>query len=612
MGPPLDASLAARVLREQIASFYLIFDTIFRSRMVFVLVIGALMYAELPKLGVIVFAAAHSLLSLATLLIPRWTSETPISENRRWLRTITGCTILAGIADGAAPWIFVQPGHLPLIAVLMVVLMANCARAVQSLRPFKTALIGHVLCAMVPLIAALVLQGGTYYYFLAAFATVHLAMLLRAGMQEADELSAALVLRFENETLAARLREQVKETERASLEKTRFLAAASHDLRQPLHAISLFGATLENQLVGRDEGINAHRLMQAVHALSHSLETMLDVSRIDAGALKPALQSLSLDDILVPLNDVFEPLAEARSLQLRVRASGVRVRSDPQLLSRILSNLIDNALKYTPKGGVIVAARVRGDVVWIDVRDTGTGIPPDQQERIFDEFYQIGNPNRDRSFGLGIGLAIVKRLSKLLDHPVEVRSRPARGTLFRVCAPLDVAPAKKSPEAASDRDMKDMLSAETMPDRILLLDDEADIRHAMTALLATWGVSLTAVDSEAEAELEMETALAAGEHFDLLLCDYRLAGNASGADVGLRLRARFDAELPLVLISGETSPDRLKRVRDLGLPMLSKPVEAGALRQMIAKMSRSPVLRPRTFEEKATAASARLTRSGKN
>jgi len=584
--PPTNAPLDQRVLRAQIATFYLIYDTIFRSRMVFILVIGAIMYAELPSRTVIAYTVAHFLVSLAILLIPRWTRDTPLAENRRWLRTVTGCVLLAGVADGIAPWLFVEPGHLPLTAVLMVVMMANCARAAQSLRPFKAALVGHILAVMLSLIAALLHEGGRYYYFLAAFATVHMAMLLRAGLQENNELTEALTLRFENESLAARLQEQIRETERVSQEKTRFITTASHDLRQPLHAISLFGAALENQLRGTKEGVNAQRLMQAVNALSHSLETMLDVSRIDAGVVKPALGSVALDPMLLALDHVFGPLAEKKSLQLRIRASGLHARTDPQLLSRMLSNLIDNALKYTSHGGVVVAARQRGDRVWLEVRDTGAGIAPAQHERIYDEFYQVGNPGRDRSLGLGIGLSIVKRLSVLLDHPIHMRSRPGRGTLFRISLPHEPAPATWRRDADASHADNDTASL-PMPRHVLLLDDEADIRDAMTELLATWGVHLTAVGNEQEAIDAMESARANAEPFELLVCDYRLSEEANGADVGLRLRARFDAGLPLLLISGETSPERLGRVQELGLPLIAKPVDADALRHLICVMARS-------------------------
>lgn len=583
---PSDAPLAQRVLREQVASLYRIYDTIFRSRMVFVVVIGAIMYEELRSPAVIVYTAMHFLLSLATLLAPRWTRDAPVAESAQWVRKIAFWTGLAGIADGVAPWFFVISGDLSLTAILMVVMMANCTRAVQSLRPFKLALVGYVVAAMGSLIVALIWHGGAYYYFLAAFSAMHLAMLLRAGMQENDQLTEALVLRFRNEELAAELRRQVLATERASREKTRFLTTASHDLRQPLHAVSLFGAALENRLRDREESTHARRLMQAVDALGHSLETMLDVSRIDAGVVKPAFRSMPLDAVLLSLDHVFGVLAEQRGLQLRIRACGCWVRSDPQLLSRILSNLIDNALKYTPQGGVVVAPRIRGDRVWVDIRDTGIGIAPDQLERVFDEFYQVGNPGRDRSQGLGIGLSIVRRLSRVLDHPVDVRSRAGRGTLFRVCLPLDMLPASDGSGAAPGWREQELAPTCPMPRRVLLLDDEADIRDAMAALFETWNVPLTAVGTEAQAVAAMEEAGRTGERFDLLIADYRLSGAANGAEVGLRLRARFDPELPLLLITGETEPERLQEIHALGIAMVGKPIDAMTLRRMLFAMAR--------------------------
>lgn len=584
--PPLNAPLDQRVVREQVASFYSIYDTIFRSRMAFVVVIGAIMYEELRTPAVIVYAATHFLLSFVTLLAPRWTREAPVSESPQWVRRIAFWTGLAGVGDGAAPWLFVPSGDLSLTAILMVVMMANCTRAVQSLRPFKLALVGYVVAAMGSLIVALVWHGGTYYYFLAAFSTVHLAMLLRAGMQENDQLTEALTLRFQNEELAAKLRQQVLETERASLEKTRFLTTASHDLRQPLHAVSLFGSALEHQLRDKEEATNAHRLMQAVNALGHSLETMLDVSRIDAGVVKPTFLSVPLEPLLFSLDHVFGVLAEQRSLQLRIRASGLSVRSDPQLLARMLSNLIDNALKYTARGGVVVAARVRGDRVWIDVRDTGMGIAPEQRERIFDEFYQVGNPGRDRSQGLGIGLSIVKRLSRVLDHPIEVRSRPGHGSLFRVSLPIDPLSSSERAEREPSHDEQGLAPPEVMPQRVLLVDDEVDIRDAMAALFGTWGIRLTAVSNDDDAVRAMAEAAATGERFDLLIADYRLSGEANGVELGLQLRERFDSRLPLLLITGETAPDRLQAVHALGIPMMSKPIEAMALRRLMAAMSR--------------------------
>lgn len=570
-------TLDQRVLREHLASVYFTYNGTLIARLGFIGVLGTFLYWQLRTPAVIVFVAAHLSLYLILSLQPRWTSAVPVADSPRWVRRVTITVGLIGIADAFAPWLFVPAGNLAVTAVLVVVMLGNCARAVQSLRPIKTAMYAHTVPMVGGLIAALMAHGDGWHLFLAAFVAINLALTLRVGAQEHRQLTGALLLRFENEALAERLREQVAATERASAEKTRFLATASHDLRQPLHAIALFGAALETSLRNRAEGRNAARLMHAVNALGASLDTMLDVSRLDAGVVTASPQPLQLDAVLLSLNHVFSPQAEQKQLQLRLRASGLWVQSDPQLLSRMLSNLIDNAVKYTHQGGVAVTSRVRGTVVWVDVLDTGTGIAPEQVERIFEEFYQVGNRGRDRSHGLGIGLSIVQRLSRLLRHPVAVRSRPGRGSRFRVMLPIAQSPpgARRRTPHPSDP----AVPAGGLPQRVLLLDDEADIREAMTALLATWSIEVIAVGDEAEATAALMHAVSSGHPVDMLVCDYRLPEGDSGLEVGLRLHRRFDIERPLLLVTGETAPEPLQRAREAGVPVLFKPVDAGALRR---------------------------------
>jgi len=234
-----------------------------------------------------------------------------------------------------------------------------------------------------------------------------------------------------------------------------------------------------------------------------------------------------------------------------------------------------------------VTALARGDLVRIEVRDTGIGIAPAQLERIFEEFYQIGNPGRDRSRGLGIGLSIVQRLSRLLAHPVQVRSRPGRGTCFRLVVPA----AKASLDSPADLLLQDLESPVrhrfTMPDLrgpVLLIDDESEIREAMTALLQGYSLDVVAVADEAAAVEALAHPGAHARPFALLLCDYRLADGVDGLDVGQRLRERFQLHAPLLLITGETAPERLQRVRASGVPVLFKPVSAATLLQAMAEL----------------------------
>lgn len=586
--PLAGTELGQRLLREHLASIYFTYNATCIGRAIFVVVLGIFLHLQAPHPLVWAFVALHLVLYTGLYLAPRWRPSAPVSESALWARRITAIVTLLGFADALAPWLFVRAGNLPVTCVLMVVMMGNCARAIQSLRPVKAALVGYTLPMMGGLITALAAQGDKVHLFLAFFAAVYLLMMLRVGVQEHKRLTETLILRFENESLAERLGEQIAATERASAEKSRFLAAASHDLRQPLHAIALFSAALENELRDRPEGRNAERLMRTVKALGTSLDSMLDISRLDARMVTPELQAVQLDALFLSLNHMFSAQAEQKELQLRIRASGLWVRSDPQLLYRMLGNLIDNALKYSTRGGVAVAARARGGNVWIEVHDTGIGIAPQQMGHIFEEFYQAHNPGRDRARGLGIGLSIVQRLSRLLDHPVQVRSREGRGSRFRLVLPVAGAPAVEAAGPVARQEPLHGLDGAAPPGlqgRALLIDDEEAIREAMGELLRSWSLDVRAVASEAEAVQALEQARAQARPFTWLMCDYRLPEGDNGLDVGLRLRRRYAPDIALLLVTGETAPERLQRVRESGVPVLFKPVDAHALRQAMARLA---------------------------
>ncbi len=587
--PAADVVLGQRVLREHVASVYDTYSASTLTHLCFVAVFGAILYAQLHDPRLLFWMAGMVLADIYVFFTPRWYPARPAVESPYWARKISRLVTLVSMVTAVVPWLVVPAGNLPMTSLLMAVIVGSCARASQSLWPLKPALFGYTLPMSLGMITALAWQGDGLHLFLAAAGAAYLMLTLHAGIRQHRLLTDSLMLRFENEALAARLGEQIAATERASLEKTRFLGTASHDLRQPLHAIALFGAALENELRNRPEGRNAERLMRAVNALGASLDTMLDVSRLDAGVVVPEVQAVQLDALFLPLNHTFSARAEQKSLQLRVRASGLWVRSDPQLLHRMLSNLMDNALKYTASGGVTVMARDRGETVWIEVRDTGIGIAPEQSGRIFEEFYQVDNPGRDRSHGLGIGLSIVQRLSRLLGHPVQMHSRLGRGTHFRLVVQAANAQASAlagpfPPQAATaDAEEQRRRGAARLPARVLLLDDEQEIREAMTGLLRSHAVEAQAVGDEASAARALAQARGEGRPFELLLCDYRLADGADGLDAGLRLSRAGDGATPLLLITGETSPDRLLRVRESRVPVLFKPVVANRLLEAMSE-----------------------------
>jgi signal transduction histidine kinase/CheY-like chemotaxis protein len=375
------------------------------------------------------------------------------------------------------------------------------------------------------------------------------------------------------DTATAELARQKQAAEAANQAKTRFLAAASHDLRQPMHAISLYAAVLKPKLDGREAATTLDKLDASVSAMEGLLNAILDISRLDAGAVSPRLQRLEVRALLWRLREDFRLQAEAQGLQLRLRAAPSWVMSDPILLDRILRNLISNALRYTPRGGVLLGARRRGNAVRLQVWDTGIGIAGKDQARVFQEFFQIANPERDRSKGLGLGLAIVDRMARLLGHALSLRSVPGRGTVFSLDIPL--APGMVGDAALEEPPLEDVTR---MQGRVLVVDDDLAVRDALTSLLRLWGLTVMEAANSTAALTTLDRAP------DLLITDYRLA-DQNGLTLARSLRARWpDTEFPVIIITGDTSPESVRDLQAGGCPVLHKPVRPARLRALVGHL----------------------------
>lgn len=510
----------------------------------------------------------------------------------RWMRRFTAFSALESTVWAAAAWMLPPAGDAVLHALLAIVIIIAGSAAIYATQAWPV-VVAWILPMSLGLIAALLWQGGPAALFMAACAVMNLGLVLHFGRMQQQLMAQALVARFEKEDLAERLVEQAQVARRANEAKTRFLAAASHDLRQPMHAITLFGSVLEKGLQHHPMHVNATRLMHAVDALGSSLGSMLDVSRLDAGAIAPVVVATPINPILRRLSQTFAAVADERGLQLRLRATPLWVRTDPELLRRMLANLVENALKYSRAGGVLVVARARGDTVWIEVRDTGIGIDPIHQQAVFQEFFQIDNPGRDRSRGLGMGLSIVQRLGRLLGHELQLRSHPGRGTCFRIIAPA----AMPQPEATvtdgthGDKAGRAAEPPLRLPRHVLLVDDEDDIANAMQAMMHAHGIRLERSANAAQAVALCAQAQAHGDPVEALICDLRLAEGADGLALALRLREQYASAhgaLPTLMVTGETAPEPIQRVRASGLPVLFKPVAAATLLQTLARLAAPP------------------------
>jgi signal transduction histidine kinase len=378
---------------------------------------------------------------------------------------------------------------------------------------------------------------------------------------------------------AARQAQARREADDANLAKSRFLAAASHDLRQPLHALGLFASALAQRARDDESRELTGRITRSIGALETLFSEVLDVSRLDAGAIVASARPVALQPLFDRLADDLASAAEEKDLALRLVPTRAVVRSDPVLLERILRNLVANAIRYTDAGGVLVGVRRRAGGVVLEVRDSGIGIPEEHRARIFEEFYQVERPDSDRHQGLGLGLSIVRRLCDLLGHRLALASAPGRGTTFRIGLEEEALPAAGGPGVESSLPDGPLAGA-----RILVIEDDRDVRDSMVAILRAWGCDVSAAASADEAARMGPGTRAPSA----LVVDYRLGPGATGVEVARSLHRDWGAPVPTLIISGESSEGELARILESGFPLLRKPVPPARLRSLLAHLLAGP------------------------
>ena len=409
----------------------------------------------------------------------------------------------------------------------------------------------------------------------------------RIEIRTGDELEAlgdqfnhmAAQLQDSYATLERKVEERTHQLELANLAKARFLAAASHDLRQPLHALNLFVAQLRSEK-NRDEQTRLiERINAAVAAMNELFNALLDMSKLDAGVLTPDITEFPVEHLLKRIETTFAAAAREKGLRLRVVSSRAWIRSDFILLERIMLNLVSNAIRYTSRGSVVVGCRRRRTVVRMEVWDSGSGIPENQQRDIFGEFYQLAPHQHDREHGLGLGLSIVERLGRLLEHPIELKSRIGFGSCFSVSVPL--AAAQRVPvEPEQPLRLLDPARGKV----ILVIDDDRLVIEGMTGLLRSWGCTVLTAESESAA---MTLVSEHERPVDLIISDYRLTGRSTGIDLIERLRMLAGSAIPAFLITGDTAPERLREAQASGYQLLHKPVDPMALRAALNQYLKS-------------------------
>jgi Na+/proline symporter/signal transduction histidine kinase len=403
-----------------------------------------------------------------------------------------------------------------------------------------------------------------------------------------DRVAAAQALRQANETLEQRVEERTAEltrvnrelaearasAEEANLGKTRFFAAAGHDILQPLNAARLYSSSLVERLGQSENSVMVRNIDSALESVESILGAVLDISRLDTGAMKPRVTSVSLDDLLRRIETDFAPIAREKRLKFRVMRTSLNVRTDPNLLRRLVQNLVSNAIKYTISGKVLVGARRRGRDVVIEVMDSGIGIPSSKFKTVFKEFARLDEGARTAA-GLGLGLSIVDRISRVLSHPVELASTPGRGTIFRVRVPRDLARPRSLGVNAGAQPLPQPLSGL----KVLCIDNEPKILEGMALLLSGWGCTVTSAGSLDAIDHLLDNP---GANPDVVIADYHL-DDGTGIEAILKLRTRIGGAVPGLLLTADRSQDVRAEAEKYGLALQHKPVKPAALRAYVTQ-----------------------------
>lgn len=494
-----------------------------------------------------------------------------VQECRRWNRRFKLFTTLTALMWGMiALWFF--PPDLAFQALMICLVLGLVAGAVTLDSVYPPSLYIYVFGVTLPLLARLMLAGDEPHWILASMLLLFLIGALSAGRELSKTFWKSLWQRYENDLLIAQLTEQKAIAETANRDKSRFLASASHDLRQPLQALVLFSDAIKEVARENETRHLAGQIGKSVGALVDMFDELLDISKFDAGVVQAVKKHFKLQEVFDRLHADFIPLALAKGLELAVQKTNLVGYSDPNLLERILRNLISNAIRYTNTGSVKVNCQCVDDMLQFAVLDTGIGIGAESMPLIFKEYYQVENQHRDQLKGLGLGLAIVRRMEALLGCNVTVVSELARGSAFSFSIPQGDASQLDQPllPLQSRHDLSGVTVA--------LVEDNQDIRQMVAALLKQWGCHVH--DGELPHEVLGKMA-STGTRPDILICDYRLPQGLTAIDAIKQLRELWDMDIPTLVLTGDTAPQTLQEIKASGALLLHKPIAPARLRSIM-------------------------------
>lgn len=545
---------------------------------------------DAQRSGAYAWFALFTAVTLLRVAYGLWTVRHEAGE-RTWRRR--GCIGVAlsllhlAIWGALGPVLGLQPGAAEQEAMLHVVVAAVALGAAVHLSSFFRVLMLGIALTLVPVVLRDLLIGGRFHQLLAFQLSFIFAYTLLIGHKQFQALTEVFSQRRRNAALVEELRHKTamseaarRAAEDAIAARTRFFAAANHDLRQPLHALGLMvQAVRGGPPQAPTEDIVQH-MQECVDGMGQVVDALMEITRVDSAAAQPQWRAIALDRLVDEACAPYRALAERKGLGLETAVGALGVRSDRQMLWRVIANLVSNGVRYTPAGRVRVTATATDDGrVRLRVEDSGIGIAPEHVPRIFDEFYQAGNPARDRRLGLGLGLAIVKRFTEQLGIEMALQTAPGRGVTVDLWLPACAPPAAEAPSAGTP-------AVPPLPaQRVLVIEDDAESRHALATLLESWGCSVAAaVDAPQALALLADGAQAP----QAMIVDLRLAGGASGLDAVHAVWQRLAAPVPALIVTGDAGSAQAQAAATAGLPVLLKPAKPMQLRAFLAQAQSAP------------------------
>jgi signal transduction histidine kinase len=569
-------ALDNRIRFLQVETLYKNSPVVFFANIINTLLFILVLWHQVNTTWLLLWGAVMMLLTSIRSVIAwyYWRDEQREEAIDSWLKWFIITALLSGLIWGIAGYSFYLPEGGIYQAFLVIFLLGIASGSMAFLSAHLPTFYGFFMLLMFPLILRMFQEASLPHVVMGGMMLVYLLVFMVFGRNVNQVLLESILLRFDNLELVNRLTREKEAAEKANIAKSKFLAAASHDLRQPLHALSLLAGALAERIQYKEVKGIVDKIRAAVTALENLFNALLDISKLDSGVLQPCVEDFHLQALFDRMENDYRPEAEQKGLTFEVDNCGEAVvRSDTILLERILRNFVSNAIRYTNAGSVHLTARQEGDRIIISVKDTGMGIPEEKQAIIFDEYVQLDNPERDREKGLGLGLAIVSRISQLLGHELQLISTEGEGSEFIVHVPLgEDANLKQAGATALPEFNQDLQGL-----RVLVIDDEKAILDALSVLLDGWGCDVIGAETVEGARQQLRER---GIEPDAILSDYRLRENITGIEAIKSIEAMLGREVPALLITGDMNVEpQAKGMEEYRV--LHKPVQPARLRAFL-------------------------------